>query len=312
MQNARNQGEATAILIKNNIVAQGSLSRYTTGFHIHGDGTHDLSFQITGNSIGYFDSYGLDILKWSGAPSIISNNILTRGSESITAYIYGNDASGIHIDSKCLVVDNAFDSPYTTGTSYTDVIKDVPPTWVVERNINQTVATTFFGNVGNYSINTPDTEMGGYFDETVIAGNYDAAITPGTTIMINTNTQLLRFSKPSGAGGKYTTFVWSIDARDILPNNITILELEQKFYPNEPMGSSAVKLEIYTNASTTPDVAGTNGLGSDITLTLSTPQGLPYYLNNSKRANIRLSLTMGGLNTDTYVRASTLTIIYRW
>lgn len=166
------------IISSNNIQkANNSGPIYNNGINIA-----TLSANVTGNNISNFNANGIFSARSDGYVGIISNNIISRGTTTVTSYISGIEGG----TSSALVVDNYLDKDTVDGgtgnSSYTNTIKYRGSNWVVERNINQTEFVTVPFSIGQYSVSNNQNRF-----EFLSSNNIDVLDTGRYSITANSN-----------------------------------------------------------------------------------------------------------------------------
>lgn len=135
--------------IHNNTIKKSATDNYSAG----GITVANPGSVISGNTIAGAYGASVHIISASSAlQTTITGNQLSRSGNVVLSYINCNSSTG-----DGLVVDNILDD-YTVNDISSNVIVNIPSSWVVERNKNQTVTVTIKPVNGIHTTNTTAVE----------------------------------------------------------------------------------------------------------------------------------------------------------
>lgn len=269
-----NDVEASAI-ISDNIIDKINISG-TTYYYERGISTQ-ISAVISNNIIKGLITGGTSIGISSNstlAAVTITGNQIYRGSSTIGSYIAGPGAASN--DSGTVVTDNFFDSPTVDGSS-TTVIATAPPTWIIEKNINQTA--TF--NVRKSGSTVSGTGIGHFALDTTSNFTTDGALVAGGTtakskIFIDASNRYPVFRYSSTDAGTSITFAWYINLDTLLPKDVKIVSVQISvstavLFSTTGTFTPVLQSETDIQASSPASVDLTASLSGTVTITPGTP-----------------------------------------
>lgn len=255
----------------------------------------------------------------SGAidPTIITGNQCFRHPDNdITAFIRStNPVFGSNHTSPGIIVDNLFDSPYIdSDNTDSDIFASLPVSFVVERNINQTITVNLDGTSGLVSLSVGS---GNYFQGLGKVASFTSATTEFSSSGIPFTTDDSQVRWKADATGR--NFMWAINLHEHIPHGAQVTEISI-------FGERTNESAAFSDASTTTlkilhsDFSGTDTFDWDDTdedshtFTINPTANTCRIVPNSTTGYYpRVVLT--GLITDSSegeVTFSNFAITYRW
>ncbi len=307
--------EKSSILIANNNISFGKFPpvtspySYERGIELHQSGT------ITGNVIEGIAASGYHISLSPAASQtaryMITNNMMYRGSTSITAYI-NNIGSTSTSASIALITNNFFDSATINGSS-TALVLNSTYRWTIHTNKNQTVTKKILGNTGFASMS-----IGGGVGFVFFGNGNDTDAT--TTVTTNhywdglastSDTLQVQFI----AENFDRSAIWDVPLYGIVPEGAMITSV------SVPAATSAVFGTSRTLTLQLDDIVGTVSsdsydlsLATSDTLTLTASVGeAPMIANGSNRyPKVRIYSPRLQDATGKTVTVGAITVTYIW